>query len=279
VQWIFARRLEGWSTAAIARTLNALGVTPPSGHDRARNPHRSGTTWCLRTIAAILANPRYTGRQVWNRQGINHHETTPGTKVSRPTGGKPTHGWNPRDQWEYSTRTVHPPLISETDFLAAQQITALPQPDDGNHQRYRLTGLIICGLCGRRAEGHWAHGRARYRRRHGHASASAANPYRLKTLYIREDHALAEATKQYADTPAGFAAQLRRHGITIICTPVSITLDPGAGADQDSQPENAAAPTATRPNAGPKTVQPAIPGLRIPRQWRTRNPHQSHPQT
>jgi Recombinase len=33
-----------------------------------RNPHRTGAAWTLRTVAAILANPRYTGRRVWNRQ-------------------------------------------------------------------------------------------------------------------------------------------------------------------------------------------------------------------
>jgi hypothetical protein len=33
-----------------------------------RNPHRTGPGWTLRTVAASLANPRYTGRQVWNRQ-------------------------------------------------------------------------------------------------------------------------------------------------------------------------------------------------------------------
>ena len=33
-----------------------------------RKPRRTGAAWTLRTVAAILANPRYTGRQVWNRQ-------------------------------------------------------------------------------------------------------------------------------------------------------------------------------------------------------------------
>jgi site-specific DNA recombinase len=37
-------------------------------HEQTRNPHRTGAAWTLRTVAAILANPRYTGRQVWNRQ-------------------------------------------------------------------------------------------------------------------------------------------------------------------------------------------------------------------
>jgi hypothetical protein len=39
--------------------------------DPARNPHLTGVEWGWTTVATILANPRYTGRQVWNRQ---HHE-------------------------------------------------------------------------------------------------------------------------------------------------------------------------------------------------------------
>jgi hypothetical protein len=31
--------------------------------------------WTLRTVAAILANPRYTGRQVWNRQRTQQEMT------------------------------------------------------------------------------------------------------------------------------------------------------------------------------------------------------------
>jgi site-specific DNA recombinase len=40
----------------------------PVGRRPERNPHRTGFAWTLSTVAAILANPRYTGRQVWNRQ-------------------------------------------------------------------------------------------------------------------------------------------------------------------------------------------------------------------
>jgi hypothetical protein len=64
LRWIFAQRLAGHSTAGIARTLNALGVPSPAAHDRARNRHRSGAGGTLRGVAAILANPRYTGQQV-----------------------------------------------------------------------------------------------------------------------------------------------------------------------------------------------------------------------
>jgi site-specific DNA recombinase len=68
VTWMFAQRLAGHSAARITRALNDAGVPCPSAADPGRNPHRTGAAWTLRTVAAILANPRYTGRQVWNRQ-------------------------------------------------------------------------------------------------------------------------------------------------------------------------------------------------------------------
>ncbi len=48
--------------------MNDAGIPCPSAADPGRNPHRTGAAWTLRTVAAILATPRYTGRQVWNRQ-------------------------------------------------------------------------------------------------------------------------------------------------------------------------------------------------------------------
>jgi hypothetical protein len=71
VRWMFAQRLAGHSVAGIARDLNERGVPCPSNVDRERNRHRSGAGWTTRTVAAILANPRYTGRQVWGRRTSN----------------------------------------------------------------------------------------------------------------------------------------------------------------------------------------------------------------
>jgi len=62
VRWMFAQRLAGHSVARITRALNDAGIPCPSAADPARNPHRTGAGWTLRTVAAILANPRYTGR-------------------------------------------------------------------------------------------------------------------------------------------------------------------------------------------------------------------------
>jgi DNA invertase Pin-like site-specific DNA recombinase len=72
VRWIFAERLAGRSVASIARALNDNGVPCPSGTDPARSRHRRGDRWMLTTVAAILTNPRYTGRQVWNCQPTDH---------------------------------------------------------------------------------------------------------------------------------------------------------------------------------------------------------------
>jgi DNA invertase Pin-like site-specific DNA recombinase len=68
VQRIFRERAAGRAVAAIARALNEAGIPCPSRSDADRNRHRSGRAWMTPTVASILANPRYTGRQVWNRQ-------------------------------------------------------------------------------------------------------------------------------------------------------------------------------------------------------------------
>lgn len=236
MRWVFAQRLAGYSVAGIARTLNARGVPSPSAPDPARNPHRSGAAWTLRTVAAILANPRCTGRQVWRRQRIDHHEVRPEDKSSRPRGSKPARCWNPREQWEFSPPGAHPALVRDADFLRVQQVSALPLADDGSTDRYQLTGIVICGLCGRRLEGHWAHGRARYRCRHGYTSASDVELERAKVLYVRQDQIVAQARVQYAHLVGvdpddvglrDLVRGLRVDGITIVCTPVSIILDAG----------------------------------------------------
>ena len=123
--------------------------------------------WTLRAVAEILANPPYTGRQVWNRQRTDHNETVPGDKR---TSLGPIRAWNPRGDWVFSAHRAHPALVSDADFLAAQAITAVPVPRNGAEHLYQLTGLLICGICGRRMSGHCVNHRPGYRCRHGHTS-------------------------------------------------------------------------------------------------------------
>jgi hypothetical protein len=53
-----------------------------------------------------------------------------------------------------STKLAHPALVSEEDFVKAQAVTAVATPADGKERRYLLTGLVVCEVCGRRADGH-----------------------------------------------------------------------------------------------------------------------------
>jgi len=183
VKWIFARRLEGHSIAGIARMLNEMQILCPSAFDRARNPHRPAQAWRQRTVAAIVANPRYTGRQVWNRQQTKRRPTEdviPGVAGVRRLA--------PSQGWALSDKPAHEPLVSESDFVAAQNITARTRPANGGNSRtYLLTGLLRCATCGRSMESQSSHGNAAYRCRHGHTSAHTAGMRRAGNLYLRED--------------------------------------------------------------------------------------------
>jgi Recombinase/Recombinase zinc beta ribbon domain len=190
VRWIFAQRLAGHSVARIARALNEAGVPCPSAADPARNTHRSGTSWTAGTVTTILENPRYTGRQVWNRQRTDTELADPANVT---LGHTSVHRWNLPDGWVISSRPGHPALVSEDDFVAAQGINAARGPvpqDELVLRRYLLAGLLACGLCGRRMESAWSNGRAAYRCRHGRTSAMAPDPARPRNTYIREDKML-----------------------------------------------------------------------------------------
>jgi site-specific DNA recombinase len=103
----------------IARALNDARIPCPSAADPARNPHRDGAGWTVRTVASILSNPRYTGRQVWNRQRTDLQLADP---ADISLGHRPVQCWNLPDGWVISARPAHPPLVSEADFISAQGI-------------------------------------------------------------------------------------------------------------------------------------------------------------
>ncbi len=147
VAWIFAqRRLAGHSMARIARALNDAGIPCPSAADPQRNPHRSGRAWTLHTVRAILANPRYTGRQVWNRQRTDTDPANTGL------GHRPVQRWNLPEGWVISARPAHPAIVSEADFIAVQDLSAGRGPGSPAGRCYRLAGLLRCGACGRLLE-------------------------------------------------------------------------------------------------------------------------------
>ena len=125
----------------------------------------------------ILANPRYTGRQVWDRPHELRDEAS-GTMLARES--------------VISVSTAHPPLVTAADFVAAQQIRAARPTRSGEVRQYTLSGMVQCAMCGRRMDSHWVHGRAAYRCRHGRSSAHPPGLGESKIVYVREDRLVCE---------------------------------------------------------------------------------------
>jgi hypothetical protein len=214
---MFAQRLAGHSVARITRALNDAGIPCPSAADPARNPHRSGTAWTLGTVASILASPRYTGRQVWNRQRTDADLVDP---ANTGLGHRQVQRWNLPAGWVISHRLAHLALVSEADYIAVQDISAPRGPAGSATRRYLLAGLLRCGTCGRRLESAWSNGKPAYRCRHGYTSATRPGPGRPKNLYVREDQILPRLAA-LAILHAGDAQVLRgrKHGSAQITAP------------------------------------------------------------
>ncbi|GLL02183.1 recombinase family protein [Dactylosporangium matsuzakiense] len=212
-------RLRGRSVSRIAAMLNADGVPCPSQADPGRNRHRAADGWALTTVQAIVANVKYTGRQVWNRQPAHH------TPAQLP-GPFKTQRWARTSEWVMSKRLAHPALVSEADFIAAQEITALPAPACGGVRRYQLVGLLRCGLCHRRMDSCWSHGRPAYRCQHGHSSARPQGVAQMRNLYVREDRMivvlrslLREESKALQEQTVWMLARyLRDHQLVVSCS-------------------------------------------------------------
>lgn len=51
---------------------------------------------------------------------------------------------------------------------------------------------MVCGVCGRRMDAHWVHGRPGYRCRHGRTSAAPRPEHPVRSVYVREDYLLSQ---------------------------------------------------------------------------------------
>jgi site-specific DNA recombinase len=166
VQRIYDQFCSGDGLHTIASALNADGIPSPSGHDPERNKHRASGQgkWAKSAIRAILANPRYTGFEVWNKQ---RKDEVLLDVEDVALGHQTKMRWNDTDAWIWSQRPMHQAIVSTQQFETAQATfagnkrRAPRQPAEGRH--YLLSGLLHCGVCGRRMQGQWNHGRAYYR--------------------------------------------------------------------------------------------------------------------
>jgi len=95
------------------------------------------------------SHPRYTGRQVWNRQRTDFDLADP---ADTALGHRQVQRWNLPEGWVISRHPAHAALVSEADFIAAQDAAAPRGPAGPAVRRYLLAGLLACGRCGRRLE-------------------------------------------------------------------------------------------------------------------------------
>lgn len=224
MRWIVAQRLSGRSAASIAWAFTERGVACPSQADPSRNRHREGEEWSLRAVIEILGSLRYTGRQVWNRRAVDRNRRRPGTGQFARTRNAP-------DQWLVSAQVVHPALVSEEDFVAAQAMRVARPAADGEVGIYRLAGLVWCGVCERRMEAHRVHGRVGYRCRHGYRSSRVRPTDAPRNVYVREEHLIGRARHDLEENgypigpePDHVVALLRSNDGSVVCTTTAITL-------------------------------------------------------
>jgi site-specific DNA recombinase len=195
VKRIYAEYLAGRGIFAIAEGLTREHIPSPSQHDHARNRHRTGQGWAKAAVRTILTNPRYTGRQVWNRQRkeevlLDIEEVALGYETKMR--------WNAPTAWVWSDTPAHPPLISVEDFTAAQTIRAdhgrARQAQRETTQNVRhphvLRGLLFCGLCGRKMQAQRSHEKTYYRCRYPREYALSAHVKHPINVYLRESDVL-----------------------------------------------------------------------------------------
>ena len=117
----------------IARRLNAL-----------KAPTRTGGVWVAASIRDILQNPVYCGKIRWNWRPQAKRMVDGKLVVERPRA--------PEKEC-IIVDGLHPKIISEDQFHLAREIMSKTPPTpigDRYTVKSPLSGLVICGKCGRR---------------------------------------------------------------------------------------------------------------------------------
>jgi site-specific DNA recombinase len=189
VERIFASYIAGKGFHAIAEDLTGDGIPSPSAHDPARNRHRDTRAWSKFAVRAILMNPKYTGRQVWNRQ---RRDEVLLDVEDVAAGYQSRMRWNDASDWVWSTDQMHQAIVSSDDFARAQSQMAAsahrPLTSKGHRTKrtYPLSGLVTCGLCGRKMAGSFNNDERQYRCKFPANYAAVKGLDHPLAVYIRE---------------------------------------------------------------------------------------------
>jgi site-specific DNA recombinase len=213
VRRIFAEYLAGRGLKAIAEGLTRDDIPSPSAYDPKRNKHRCGIAWSYGAVRVILANPRYTGRQVWNKQPksellIDVNDVALGHTTKQK--------WNEPGKWIWSKEPVHEPLIGIEAFEQVQALQrAKGSADERSPRRtprgYALRGIMRCGICGRKMQGSWNNGKPHYRCTFLSQYAAKNKVSHPTSVYLREEQLLPELDAWLSRKldPVAFASAVR----------------------------------------------------------------------
>lgn len=143
-QAVWVRRMFRWviddlaGPTLIARRLNDLAVPTARG----------GARWHKQTVARMLQNPVYAGRLVVNKSdqtGLRRNRFLPAAARAKR---------RPKPASEWVTLAV-PALVDAALWQRAQAVLARRRRRGAGAARtaYLLTGVAVCGLCGRSCHG------------------------------------------------------------------------------------------------------------------------------
>ena len=207
VRRVFRLYADGKSPRQIAAILNREGVPPPGARWRNRDS-AVARTWSYTAVAGsrkrglgILNQEKYIGRVVWNR---STWPTDPDTEkqVSRDV---------PREEWVVNEvpelRIVPQKLWDQVKRLQAARSQESGASERPQHYRnkYLLSGLVRCGICGSRliAASRKGYGCPTWKNRGSHLCSFRGTPNR-EVL----EAAVLEAVRDYLFCPEAIAAAI-----------------------------------------------------------------------
>lgn len=143
VKKIFAWKIAGFSSLAIAEKLNGMGILSPMEYKKSKGEKFSTgfvtharARWSSVAVKRILSNEMYTGMMV---QGKNEKASY---KVKRLAE-------KPREEWVRVADT-HEAIVPAEDFEIVQKLLAIDtRASAGKAGCHMYTGLLYCGDCGK----------------------------------------------------------------------------------------------------------------------------------
>lgn len=141
VRKIFAWKIEGFSSLAIAEKLNGMGVLSPMEYKRAQGENfRTGfgggvrAKWSSVAIKRILVNECYLGTLIQGKEEKVSYKVNKCVK-------------KPQEEWVRVPNT-HEPIVSKEDFEIVQDLLRTDiRAGNGKEKAHIYAGILFCGDC------------------------------------------------------------------------------------------------------------------------------------